>query len=183
MGLVMRNLAFAALALAALCRIAAADPGEDAPHKDPTTAVLWSIGGTAASGALLIAGISGNNATLTTAGAISSLVTPSLGEWYAGKYLTAGMGIRAASTVVMFAGVAQAISCWDSCSSGQSQDASAMVIGGLVGYAGGAIYDIATAGSAADDFNAKHRVHAMFAPTVLNPPSGPVMGAGLTGTF
>jgi hypothetical protein len=53
------------------------------------------------------------------------------------------------------------------------------VLGGLTVLAGMAI-DIATAPGAARDYNS-HRVSIL--PTVLTPPSGPVVGLGVGGRF
>src|SRR5580765_5994013 len=78
-------------------RVAAADPVY-VDHRDAGTALAWSVAGTAASVGMTAYGISANQPAIATIGAISSLVTPSFGHWYAGHYFTAGLGIRIAST-------------------------------------------------------------------------------------
>ena len=120
---------------------------------------------------------------MIAAGLLSSIVTPSLGEWYAGKPLTIGMGIRAASAVVFIAGVSEGLKCLGETNCTNNDTAtSVLLLGGLVGYAGGTIYDIATAPSAARDFNREHHIH--LAPTYMRTPSGnATMGIGIGGTF
>jgi hypothetical protein len=182
-----KPLILAITAAAALCTatVAHADPADagDRGPKDPTTALELSLGGTAASAALFGIGLQANNGTLIAAGLLSSVVTPSLGEWYAGKPLTAGMGIRAASAVVFVAGLSEALKCLDEtdCTNNNTA-AGALLLGGLAGYAGGTIYDIALAPSAARDFNREHQIH--LAPTYMRTPSGnATMGVGIGGTF
>ncbi|HET9990562.1 MAG TPA: hypothetical protein VFQ65_18665 [Kofleriaceae bacterium] len=132
---------------------------------------------------LFAIGLEANNSGMMAAGLLSSLVTPSLGEWYAGKPLTVGMGVRAASAVLFIAGVSEALSCLDEYDCHNNTAASgALILGGLAGYAGGTIYDIATAPTAAREFNAKHQIH--LAPTYMRTPSGnATMGMGIGGTF
>jgi hypothetical protein len=183
----MSKLLVLAVAATALCSatVAHADPTEsgDRGPKDPTTALELSLGGTAASGALLGIGIGANNGGMIAAGVLSSLVTPSLGEWYAGKPVTLGMGLRAASAFVLLAGLSESLKCLDETDcTNNTQAAGALVLGGLVGYAGGTIYDIALAPSAARDFNREHQIH--LAPTYMRTPSGnATMGVGIGGTF
>ena len=158
-------------------------PSDQGP-KDPHTALMLSLGGTAASAALVLAGSSANNADLVGVGLLSSLLTPSLGEWYAGKPLTAGMGIRLASAGVELYGLAEAFKCWDSCTSSDNNTAGVLVVGGLIGYAAGTIYDIADAPSSAREYNRAHSWHATVTPTVMRTPSGNAqMGVGIAGSF
>lgn len=153
--------------------------------KSENTALALSLGGTAASAALVIAGGQMNNGGMISAGLLSSLLTPSLGEWYSGKLVTAGMGIRAASAVVTVVGIAQSLKCLDA-EGDCHTDASAPILlaGGLIGYAGGTIYDIATAPGEARRYNDRHGLTLTLAPTPLRTPSGQAtMGVGLAGTF
>jgi hypothetical protein len=155
----------------------------DAP-KDADTALYLSLGGTAASAALTIAGLSSDNGGLALAGIATSLVTPSLGEWYAGKPLTAGMGIRAASAVATIVGFGEALSCLDEQDCRAPASAEYLMFGGLAGYAVGTIYDIVTAKSAAREYNAQHGWHVTVAPTALRTASGTsTMGVGIGGSF
>lgn len=156
--------------------------GDEGP-KNPGTALLLSLGGTAASAALVIAGGENDSAGMITAGLVTSLVTPSLGEWYAGKPLTAGMGIRAASAAATMVGFAQALSCIDAEGSCQSADSAGVLIaGGLIGYATGTIYDIATAPRVARAYNRHHAV--TLQPAMVRTPGGmTTVGVGIGGTF
>lgn len=174
-----RSLAVLA-ALALTSRVAAADD----QLKNPDTALAWSVAGTAASVGVVAIGAQTHNSSLVGWGVLSSLLTPSLGEWYAGKYVTAGMGLRLLGGAVAIAGVAQAFetSCYIDCnSSSSSTSGGGLVLVGLATFAGGTLYDIATARSAARDYNTSHRLTVL--PTVLHPPSGPVYGLGVGGRF
>jgi hypothetical protein len=187
-----------ALALVSLAGgIAAADPADQtAPSepKDRTTALVLSIAGTAASGALVVAGLSMNNdagAGLAGAGVLSSLVTPSIGEIYAGQPLTIGMGARTLGAALVLAGAAQSLGSLclsadngpDSCSSSSTANpnSSRVLLGiGATAYVAGIVYDIVDAPRAADRYNAHHFV---MAPTVMQTASGTTAGVGLSGTF
>lgn len=152
--------------------------------KSEDTAFALSLGGTAASAALIVGGFSSNNAGLALAGMASSLVTPSLGQWYAGKPLTAGMGIRAASAVATIVGFGEALSCLDEENCQTPDSAAYLLFGGLAGYAVGTIYDLATAKDAAREYNAKHGWRVTVAPTALRTASGQsTMGVGIGGSF
>ena len=171
------------VASVAAASVAHADPGDEGP-KSPDTALQLSLGGTLASAAMLGIGLSSNNGGLAMAGLATSLVTPSLGEWYAGKPLTAGMGIRVASAAAEIAGLAEAFKCIDAedtCSN-DSGAAGLLIFGGLIGYAAGTIYDIADAPRSAREYN---RMHSwQITPTVMRTPSGDAkMGVGIGGTF
>lgn len=158
-----------------------------ADAKSPTTAILLSLGGTAGSLALMVAGAnsSGANAdSLVTVGLLSTLVTPSLGHWYAGHYLTGGMAMRAGGGVLVIAGLAQALgSSLDSENSGSGDNGdsgAAMFLVGAGLYVGGALYDIATAPSAAERWNT---THLQLAPTMVSSGTHTTVGLGLGGSF
>ena len=153
--------------------------------KDETTALELSLGGTAASAALVIIGGETDSAGMISAGLLSSLLTPSLGEWYAGKLVTPGMGIRAASAVVTVVGIAASLKCLDAEDSCHTDASAPILLGaGLLGYAGGTIYDIATAPREARRYNERHGLRLTLAPTPLRTPSGQAtMGVGIGGTF
>src|ERR1051325_9122121 len=90
--------------LVLLARVAAAQPVQ-VDEKSPDTALALSLGGTAASVGMVVIGAQQHNPELATAGVLSSLVTPSLGHWYSGHYLTAGLGIRVASATAFTVGL------------------------------------------------------------------------------
>jgi hypothetical protein len=77
-----------------------------AERKDLTTAKTASGIGTGASAALFISAFAlapdreDVSMPLLYAALGSSVVTPALGHWYAGRYLTLGMGIRAAAALL-----------------------------------------------------------------------------------
>jgi hypothetical protein len=170
-------------ALVFTTHVASADDDPPEP-KSRDAAVVLSVGGTALSLGLVLAGASSNNATLVGTGLLSSLVTPSAGEIYAGKPLTAGMGIRLVSAASAVAGVGEAFKCFLASSTCQNDPALAgvLITAGALGYATGILYDIATAGAAADEYNRKHNLHVT--PTVLRTPSsGPAVGVGIGGSF
>ena len=115
------------------------------------------------------------------------LVAPSAGEFYAGKVFTTGMGLRLASLGVAFIGAAELARCSfplveaGGCSGGGGGGAALIILCAL-GYTGGVIYDIATAGRAVDDYNERLRVRVT--PTVIpTASSGPALGLGITGSF
>jgi len=181
----MSKLVALVVAAAALCAptLAHADDGDEGP-KDPSTALALSLGGTVASGALVAIGAGMNNSSVAGFGVLSSLVTPSLGEWYAGKPVTLGMGLRAASAIAFVAGASEAFKCFDesdtSCHNNNTE-AGLLLLGGIAGYATGTIYDIATAKDAAREYNVHH---LQLAPTYMRTPSGnATMGVGIAGTF
>jgi hypothetical protein len=171
--------------LAFTTRLAAAD--EAAPEsKDRDTAFWLSGGGTAVSVGLLLAGAGTHNSALSSAGGLSLMVTPAAGEIYAGKMFTAGMGIRLASAGVAFIGAVELVSCSfplveaGGCSGGGG--GAALLILGALGYTGGVVYDIATAGSAVDDYN--QRLRLRVTPTVIpTASSGSALGLGISGSF
>jgi len=184
----MNKLAPLAVLAATLCTplYAHADDGVsgEAP-KNENTALALSLGGTAASAALVIVGGEANNGEMISAGLLSSLLTPSLGEWYAGKLVTPGMGIRAASAVVTVVGLAASLKCLDAEGECHTDASAPILVGaGLIGYAGGTIYDIATAPREARRYNDRHALRLTLAPTPLRTPSGQAtMGVGIGGTF
>lgn len=143
-------------------RLAMAD---DSPEpRSEATAVALSLSGTAASTALVVIGFNTASPKLDIAGLATGLITPSLGEWYAGRYLTLGLVTRVAGAGIVAT---------------SGGDPGAILLG--VGIeAAGAVYDVATAGSAAADYN---RRHVLVTPTVLPTPSGPTLGLGVGGSF
>lgn len=174
----MTKLAAVITTLLATTTVAAAQPTEVA-EKSEQSAFGLALLGTAAPLALTIAGASTNQDGLTRAGALGMLIGPSAGHWYAGKIVTTGMAVRGAGTLVMLAGVAQAIGnidCEDSCSSGGG---TLMAAGGLL-FLGGTIHDLATAGRAAREWNA---THLAVGPTVVGTGGRSTLGIGARVAF
>ncbi len=159
----MRSLVLVALIAAAVGRAgdAAAQPGMSEPQPlvpaappvqgEPLSegvALGLSLGGTIASWALLVAVVADeedDHGTLATLGLLGTYVAPSAGHWYAGSFLTRGLGIRTAGAVATFAAIVKLISC-DGCNDAEVEY---LFYGGLLLYAAGTIDDI---------FNARGKV-------------------------
>ena len=172
----MRRLALVAVLLASAPAFA---------EKDRQTAQILSGAGAGLSTALVLAGFAAPgddiaNRPLLYTGIATSLVTPSLGEWYAGQYLTWGMAIRAgAAGLDVYAATTQTttITCETATSSLQkcktlNGDGIAMLGIAAIAYIAGAWWDIADAPDAADNWNS---AHGILVPTALPTPSGGVV--------
>jgi hypothetical protein len=121
-------------------------------------------------------GTSGTRTAVFAADAAGWLVLPALGHFYADDWHPTGLAIRAAGIGAFALGAYVDRSCEEDVCGG------AFLIGlGTLAIVTGTIVDIATASGAAHDYNRRHQVS--IAPTVLNPPSGPVMGVGVGGEF
>lgn len=177
--------------LAVLCVIQPARPAfaDSAETKSPDVALALSAGGAAASiGVFTLGWHEGHTLTFdgwlkaSLIGLGTTLVTPSLGEWYAGTFMTAGLGFRLAGIGVSAAGLASAKLCFGECR-GQSTGAIVIVgLGGLI-YATGIVWDIATARSTARQANARRQPVA-FTPSIQISPSGrSAYGIGIGGIF
>lgn len=170
-------------ALTFATHLASADNPTPGP-KSRKTAFALSAGGTALSVGLAVAGGYTNNGTLLGAGLLSSLVTPSAGEVYAGSPFTWGLGIRTVSAVVAIAGVNEGLKCilgGDTCHNNKPL-AATLISAGAIGYATGIVYDLATAGTAVDEYNRKFNLHV--APTMMRTASsGTAVGVGIGGSF
>ena len=165
------------------------------PKRRQTASLLAGVG-TGASGALIIASFltaprygEVNEAVFYT-GAGSSLITPSLGHFYAGEYLTWGMAVRAASValgVYAIAGQTETVACTSASTVGSqcqqiTSNGIAILIVAGVGYIGGAAYDVLDAPDAVDRWNRKHGI--ALTPTAMRDVAGaPVAGLALRGTF
>ena len=162
-------------------RFASAD---DTTPRSPEVAGLLSVGGTALSAGLFAAGLHFNNNTLAGAGLLSSLVTPSAGQIYAGTPFTWGMGIRLVSAGLVFAGTSGIDECLadrgNHCHSNPLSGLALVGVGAL-GYAGGIIYDVATASTAAKNYNKRH--HLQVTPIVAPTTASAVVGVGISGSF
>lgn len=126
----MKTAAVAASIILALAGSASAQPGMTEPVPAPApaappaptggelnegTALALSLVGTVGSWALFIGSAymsegGDGSGVLTTVGAIGVLVGPSIGHWYAGKYVTRGLGLRALGVAAAFTGAMVALS-------------------------------------------------------------------------
>ena len=99
-------------AVVAILVLALAAPASHAERKKLTTAQAASGIGTGASAAVFLTAFllskqnhGDVNMPLVYIGLGTSVVTPALGHWYTGRYLTPGMGIRAAAAAFSTFGV------------------------------------------------------------------------------
>lgn len=135
-------------------------------RKDPQTAGLVSALATGGGLGLMIIGAKmsqndDNNGTpnsggsaVSTLGAIGFLIGPTAGHVYAGHTWNAGLGIRLASLGAVVMGVASCSN--DGCTDGNGGGAAALIIGGVIGFGVGTVYEVATAPQAARDYNREH---------------------------
>jgi len=174
-------------ALLSLALLGLLAPAAHAERKKLSTAQAASGVGTGASAALflsafLLAKQNGGdvNLPLVFVGLGSSVITPSLGHWYAGRYLTIGTGVRAAAAGVAAWGVlnySQTVRCntfeYMEC---KNLKGGAIVVLGIsaIAFVGGAAYDFKTLGESVDSYNARFAITPTIMPTTSGPP-----GAGL----
>jgi len=150
-------------------------PAYDQVSED--VALGLSLGGTVASYALLIVGGATDNPTAGTVGAIGAMVAPSLGHWYSHHYLTRGMGLRLAGVGASFLGLVMAIDSIDS-ETDNGDGAALMLLAGAGLFVAGTVDDIATAPSAAREYN--HRFEDVQLVPMMNAHGA---GVGLVGRF
>lgn len=175
-----------AVLLVPVARPAFADSAET---RSPDVALALSAGGAAASIGLFALGWHESSsfppdgwrkASLIALG--TTLVTPSLGGWYAGTFLTGGLEFRLAGIAVSAAGLASATICFGEC---HGQNTGPIVIVGLGGllYTTGIVWDIATARSTAREANARRQA-VVVTPSLQTTPSGrSAYGIGVGGRF
>ncbi len=167
--------------LLALSSAALADP------RKVEVAYTLSGVGTGVSGAVFLSSFwvndrSGDvNMPLLWAGLGSSLITPSLGQWYAGKWFTPGLGIRiAAGAVAAYAILehSQTERCLDSVEprecTGLTGDAIPFLGVAAIAWVGGAALDFRDIPQSVAAYN---RAHFHIAPMI-----GPAT-VGVAGTF
>ncbi|HEV7556510.1 MAG TPA: hypothetical protein VGO00_13685 [Kofleriaceae bacterium] len=119
------------------------------------------------------------NHPLLYAGFGVSLVSPSLGEYYAGQYLTIGEGVRAAAAALALAAIAKGettarcetiddptVMC-----KAFSRTGVVLLSIAAIAYVGGVAYDVMDASDAVDRFNSKHGIIIV--------PTASTTGAGL----
>ena len=177
----------AVVLLVMLC--AAATPA--AAEKKRKTAIALTATGVGVSSGLVVASffINGGDTRGEVhrptfyAGLGTSIVTPSLGQWYAGKYLTVGMAVRAGGALL--AAYGSSLKQDKRCGDGPDPDRNCPQISGngytvlsiaAIAYIGGMAYDVIDTPDAVAEHN---RTHVMLTPT-----AGPhTAGLALVGSF
>ena len=164
-------------------------------EKDPKTATILAASSAGVSGAVVVTGFmtapAGKriNPPITYTGVGLLFVTPSLGHFYAGQYLTWGMGIRlAAAAVAVYALETQTslAVCDDATSSMDppceifSEGAYPLLGIAAIGFIGGVWYDVLDADDAVHRYNKKHGMSIVPGVPTAN---GPAPGLTLTGFF
>lgn len=166
-------------------------------HADPrqlSTAQAFSGVGTGVSGALFLSAFlvakqnQGDvNMPLLYLGLGTSVLTPALGHWYTGRYLTPGMGIRAAAALFATWGVTH-YSKTERCNTLEFKECTgleqgAVIVLGLsaIAFVGGAAYDFKTLPDSVDRYNARFAITPTILPTSSGPPGAP--GLLLYGAF
>jgi len=132
--------------------------------RNPKVATGLSIAGSVAGPVMMWAGIESDQGGLVLAGAGTVVLGPSLGEWYSGKPVTIGMGLRAAGSVAFLKGAIDTICFDDPCTATSGSDTALMALGGAA-LVGGTLYDIFDAAPSARSWNAEH--HIEVAPTMV----------------
>ncbi|HUS28887.1 MAG TPA: hypothetical protein VMZ53_10260 [Kofleriaceae bacterium] len=118
------------------------------------------------------------------------MVTPSLGEMYAGQYLTWGMGVRAVATgfaIWTLQTQTEPVRCEvinaphePTCNSFNDMAYPLLGIAGIA-FVGGVWYDVLDAADSADRFNARHGYTVVPAP--MQGPNGMAPGLVVSGAF
>jgi hypothetical protein len=167
-----------------------------ADKKDPTKAKVMSGVAAAVSGGVVLTGFmlqkDGDpfNAPVLYTGLGLLAITPSLGEFYSGQYLTIGMGVRAAAAgfaVYVLNKYTRLAKCPLAPPSDPPEcnifTEGAYPLMGLaaIGFIGGVWYDVLDAGDAAERYNRKHGFSV--APAPMQGPQGTAPGLIVTGTF
>lgn len=165
-------------------------------EKDRKTATYLSAGAASVAGAVTLAGFlttpegEAFNTPVLYTGLGLLFIAPSAGEYYAGQYLTIGMGVRAAATgfaVWTLQSQTRAVRC-DTIGASTALDCetfteNAYPFMGIaaIAFIGGVWYDVLDAGDAADRYNRKHSIMAV--PTVMPGPQGLAPGLSISGAF
>jgi hypothetical protein len=166
-----------------------------AEAKNPKVATALSVGGASVSGAVVLAGFvtapdsKRINEPVMYTGLGMLFVTPSLGEIYAGQYLTWGMGIRAlaAGLMVYTVNTQTRLATCDTAHSSQEPPCEIFTEGaypllGLaaIGFIGGVWYDALDADDSVERYN---RRNGFTVTPGVPTTSGAAPGLTLSGTF
>jgi hypothetical protein len=172
--------------------ISTIDRGDNGPpvYKDRTTAIALSVIPTVAGAGIMAAGFAlmrnddGVGGIVAAIGSLTLFVGPSFGHAYAGQTWTPWLGVKIASSVVAtVVSVATIAADHDDGLELQPRTEKILIATALVcgtGYLVGLVGDLATAGSAADDYNRKH---FQLTVTPVATQTGITPGVGLAGRF
>lgn len=128
------------------------------------------------------------NEPLFYTGVGTSVVTPSIGEWYVGQWLTWGMAIRAAAAAFAITAIAtqqESVACDVPTTPGEkcselSGPGIALAGAAAIAYIGGVAYDVITANDIVDNYNS---AHFMVMPAVMATPQGAAPGLYFSATY
>lgn len=111
-------------------------------------------------------------------GVVVSTLAPSAGEWYAGEWLTWGMGVRAIAGATAIV-ITQTQTQTTTCQTGSATECTSLSGGGVallglaaIAYIGGIALDVIDAGDAVDRYNQAHGFTLNVTPMVVPTPSG-----------
>ena len=184
-----------ALAVIALVATTAATNANAEPRKKSRTVAQAASGiGAGVSGALVLTSVfTGSsigtiNMPLLYTGLGLSTLAPSAGEWYAGEWLTWGMGVRAIAGATAIIVTQTQTETTTSPTTGQpttslSGGGVALLALVAIAYVGGMAYDVMDAGDAVDRYNRAHGFTFDVTPTVMTTPSGTTPMLQLTGRW
>jgi len=164
-------------------------------EKSEQTAMILSGVGTGVSSALIFAAFLDENADqpfnkpLMYTGLATAAITPSLGQFYAGEYITIGMAARVVGAGIATYGLTHYTktgTCDNATMSGsmcKTLDSGAYPLLGLaaIAFVGGMAYDVGDAAPAVKRWNEHHGF--AITPTVVPATTGPAPGLSLAGQF
>lgn len=135
---------------------------------------LWlSLGGTLVSFGALAGGMALDNAPLGISGLIGTIVAPSWGHWYQGRFVTPTVALRTLSGLATLVTLGLAVVCGDHCDG--SGLAGIVFVGGGLTYIGATTYEIIDAPRKARKHN--QRIEALgIAPVVTQGAAGLSLG-------
>lgn len=164
----------------------------DGPKSESTSQILAGIG-TGVSSVLILSGFLAADSTypynkpLMYSGLATALVTPSLGHFYSGEYVTIGMAARALGVGIATYGLTHYVHS-TTCELGGETDCHKLDSGAIpflglaaIAFVGGMAYDVDDAGDAAKRWNEHHGF--AVTPTVVPSTTGPAPGISLVGQF
>lgn len=174
--------------------VATAPAHADGPKSEQTAVILSGVG-TGVSSALILAGFLDENANqpfnkpLMYTGLATAAITPSLGQFYAGEYVTIGMAARVVAAGIATYGLTHYTktgTCDDAKMAGsmcKMLDSGAFPLLGLaaIAFVGGIAYDVGDAAPAVRRWNESHAF--TVAPAVVPGPTGPAPGVSFVGQF